>query len=106
MMPRPSDYLSPADMRRFRERSDVVGALLVLHAWAVIFGAMALFVAWPNPLSFVLALALIGARQLGLAILMHDAAHGLLFRTRAVNEWVGHWLCANPVATSMALYRP
>ena len=43
---------------------------------------MALFVWWPNPLTFVLAVMVIGARQLGLAILMHDAAHGLLFANR------------------------
>ena len=48
----------------------------------------------------------IGARQLGLAILMHDAAHGLLFANRRLNEWVGAWLCAAPVFTSLALYRP
>src|SRR6185295_19540860 len=45
-------------------------------------------------------------RQLGLAILMHDAAHGLLFANRRLNEWVGAWLCAAPVFTSLALYRP
>jgi len=37
---------------------------------------------------------------------MHDAAHGLLFANRRVNDWVGAWLCAYPVFTSLALYRP
>jgi fatty acid desaturase len=37
---------------------------------------------------------------------MHDAAHGLLFTNRRVNDWVGAWLCAYPVFTSLALYRP
>src|SRR3546814_16641446 len=48
----------------------------------------------------------IGGRQLGLAILMHDAAHGLLFRTRRWNEFAGQWLCAWPVGTDLTLYRP
>ena len=48
----------------------------------------------------------IGARQLGLAILMHDAAHGLLFANRRLNEWTATWLCASPVFTSLTLYRP
>jgi fatty acid desaturase len=30
---------------------------------------------WPNPFTFVLAVAIIGSRQLGIAILMHDGAH-------------------------------
>lgn len=105
-MTRVADLLAPDEVRRLRRRSDLVGAALVLHGWAVIFGAMALFAWWPNPLTFLAAVMLIGARQLGIAILMHDAAHGLLFATRGLNEWVGRWLCAYPVATDLDRYRP
>jgi fatty acid desaturase len=106
MLPRPDDYLTADQIRALGRKSDVVGALLVLHAWALIFGSMALFVWWPNPFTFLLAVMVIGTRQLGLAILMHDAAHGLLFANRRLNDWVGAWLCAYPVFTSLALYRP
>jgi hypothetical protein len=99
-------YLTADEIGRLRRKSDVVGALLVLHAWAVIVGAWALFVLWPNPLTFLAAVMIVGGRQLGVAILMHDAAHGLLFRNRRVNDWVGEWLCAYPVGADMALYRP
>ena len=44
-----------------REKSDLMGALLVLHAWALIGGSMALFVAWPNPFTFLLAVMVIVA---------------------------------------------
>ena len=59
-------------------RSDVRGLWCVAHAWLVIGASMALYALWPNPLTFVVAVILIGGRQLGLAILMHDAAHGVL----------------------------
>jgi fatty acid desaturase len=101
-----SDYLSFEQIRRLRGKSNAVGALLVLHACGLIGLAMALFVWWPNPLTFLAAVMVIGARQLGLAILMHDAAHGLLFANRRLNDWAGAWLCAYPVFTSLALYRP
>src|SRR6185437_9535317 len=81
-----SRLLTPEQVQRLRGKSGLVGALLMLHAWGLIFASMALFVAWPNPLSFVVAVMVIGARQLGLAILMHDAAHGLLFDDRRLNE--------------------
>ena len=100
-----SRLLTPEQVQRLRDKSDLVGALLVLHAWGLIFASMALFVAWPNPLTFVVAVMVIGARQLGLAILMHDAAHGLLFDNRRLNEWAATWLCAAPVFTSLQLYR-
>lgn len=98
--------LSPEQDAYLRRRSDAMGAWLVLHAWGVIALAMALFVAWPNPLSFVVAVVLIGGRQLGLAILMHDAAHRALFKTTALNDGVGAYLCGWPVGASLVLYRP
>jgi fatty acid desaturase len=103
---KPSDYLTAEQRLAVGAKSDLVGALLVLHAWALIIGSMALFVWWPNPFTFLLAVMVIGTRQLGLAILMHDAAHGLLFENRKLNEWVGMWFCAHPVFTSLQLYRP
>ena len=101
-----SDILTGAEIAQLRRRSDWVGAALVLHAWALILGAMELFALWPNPLTFLVAVMVIGGRQLGIAILMHDAAHGLLFSNRRANEWVATWLCAAPVFTSLQLYRP
>ena len=106
MLPKAADYLSQEAIRALGKRSDLVGALLILHAWALILGAMALFAIWPNPFTFLLAVMVIGTRQLGLAILMHDAAHGLLFENRKLNEWAATWLCAAPVFTSLPLYRP
>lgn len=105
-MSRIGTYLTLEQTRALGTKSNVAGALLVLHAWALIAGAMALFVWWPNPFTFLLAVMVIGGRQLGLAILMHDAAHGLLFADKRANDWVGTWLCAAPVFTSLALYRP
>ncbi|HSI02753.1 MAG TPA: fatty acid desaturase, partial [Reyranella sp.] len=98
---RASELLTPEQVQRLRGKSDLAGGLLVLHAWGLIFASMALFAWLPNPITFVLAVMVIGARQLGLAILMHDAAHGLLFESRRLNEWVGTWLCAAPVFTSL-----
>lgn len=101
-----SEFLAREEVRQLRRKSDLIGGLLVLHAWALIAGAMALFALWPNPLTLGVGVLVIGGRQLGLAILMHDAAHGLLFATRWLNEGAGKWLCAYPVVTDMMAYRP
>ena len=103
-MPTAGSYLSRDDLRLLRQRSDWRGAWMVVHAWGLIFGAMALFAWWPNPLTFLLAVMIVGARQLGLGILMHDGAHGLLFHDRRINDWVGNWLCAYPVALTGILW--
>src|ERR1019366_6203468 len=34
-----------------------------------------------------------------------EAAHGGLHANRAINEWIGKWLCAVPVGADLASYR-
>jgi fatty acid desaturase len=87
-------------------QSDLRSWISIGVDWALVFAAMALVAAWPNPLTIVLALFVIGARQLGLAVLMHEAAHRTLLRDRRLNDWVGNWLCAYPVWSDIAPYRP
>jgi fatty acid desaturase len=101
----PTKVFTPEEMAAVRARADFTGMLCVAHAWIVIGAAMAVYALWPNPLTFVAAVIVIGGRQLGLAILMHDAAHGVLTRTKWLNEWAGQWLCAYPVLGNMATYR-
>ena len=67
-------FLTTEEIRSLSARSDLWGVALLAHCWALILGALALFLWWPNVLTFLLALMVIGSRQLGLAILMHEAA--------------------------------
>ena len=101
---RPSDLFTPGDWAPFQTRSAWVGPLLVVHCWAVIALAVAVGVLWP--ILIPISVAVIGTRQLGLAILMHEAAHGGLSPERRPNDFLGHWLCAVPVGASLAAYRP
>jgi fatty acid desaturase len=86
--------------------SDWRSWLSVALNWALVAAAMALVAVWPHPLTVVFALFVIGARQLGFAVLMHEAAHRSLFRNRQMNDWVGNWLCAYPVWGDLVPYRP
>ncbi|MBT5518763.1 MAG: fatty acid desaturase family protein [Rhodobiaceae bacterium] len=95
----------PKVLDKLQRRSNLIGLALVAHSWAMIFGAMALFYVLPNPITFLLAIAIIGARQLGLAILMHDAAHNALFRTLSWNNWLSDALCGHPMMARTDAYR-
>lgn len=101
----PKTVFTPEEWGRLTARSDLLGLGMVVHAWALIGLAAALFAAFPNPLTWLVAVMVIGARQLGLAILMHEAAHGGLAKDRALNDWVGQWLCAAPVGADLTAYR-
>jgi len=102
----PKSIFTDAEWAPLAKRSTLRALGCVAHAYVLIIAAGALFIAWPNPLTFVLAVMIIGARQLGLAILMHDAAHGALSPSQKVNDWIGQWLCAGPVGADVMRYRP
>jgi len=72
----PKDYFTAEEWATLTPRSSWKGLALVAHCWAMIFAAGAMAVIWP--ITIPLAIMIIGARQLGLGILMHDAAHGAL----------------------------
>ncbi|HEX7552555.1 MAG TPA: hypothetical protein VF378_03315, partial [Geothrix sp.] len=74
----PKAYFAPQEWAPLSRRSRWKGLALLAHAWIVIGLAMAMAIAapgWWKLAAIPLAIAIIGARQLGLAILMHDAAH-------------------------------
>jgi fatty acid desaturase len=107
--PRWREALSREDIAALLEPADWRSWVSVAVDWGIVFAAMALVAAWPHlptlPLAIVFALFVIGARQLGLAVLMHEAAHRSLFSDRRVNDWVGSWLCAYPVWSDLHNYR-
>lgn len=103
--PSAASLLTPAQLSAVRTRSDGWGLALVAHAWGVMLGAAAVFVWWPNVLTFVLAVVLIGSRQLGLLILMHDGAHGSLCHTPWLNRLLAQLFCAWPTFADTDVYR-
>lgn len=87
------------------------GLWLSLHAWlmvALITGGTALLWQWhwlAGLIASPLAIALVGSRQLGLSILMHEAAHGLLHPKRRINNFAGQWLTGAATGSDLHSYR-
>jgi fatty acid desaturase len=102
---RARDFLDEDQLIAVRERVTWKGIALIAHAWALILGSIALVAWWPNPLIFLLAVGIIGSRQLGLAILMHDGAHGCLSADEKVNLTLSQWFCAYPIFAETRAYR-
>ncbi|MEH6827879.1 fatty acid desaturase, partial [Parasphingorhabdus sp.] len=87
------------------------GLWLTLHGWlmvALVTGGTALLWQWHWLAGLVvtpLALVLVGGRQLGLSILMHEAAHGLLHPKRKINNFAGQWLTGSATGSDLHSYR-
>lgn len=103
-MMKATDYLSREEIREFTERSDLMGWYSVLVNWALIVTVFAIVINWTNPVTLLLAILFLGGRQLGLAVLMHEAGHKTLFRTDKLNTTIGQWLCAYPVLGDVESY--
>ena len=99
------EYLPKTVVRRLAKRSNLWGAWLTFHVWAVIALAVAAYIIFPSPWVFAASFLVIGSRQHGLAILAHDTAHGVMFENKAINEWVGKYLFAAPYGGDMIAYR-
>ena len=56
------ELIGKDELVALRERVEWKGVALIVHAWAVILGSIALVAVFPNPLTYVLAVILIGSR--------------------------------------------
>ncbi|MFT5675428.1 MAG: fatty acid desaturase [Paraglaciecola sp.] len=98
------DILSRQEILDLQQKSNQKATLLVLTSWAWVAGAFCLVALLPNMLTVLLALLIIGGRQLSFAIFMHDCGHNSLFKTNRLNNIVGTWLAAAPVFSDLQTY--
>lgn len=94
------------EIRALSKKRPYMGFLLIAHCWMMIFAIWTLAVLFPHPLVWLLAVPLMGARQLGLAILNHEGAHYLLCKNRRLNDWLSDWVLNRPLfGASVVPYR-
>ncbi|WP_343579665.1 fatty acid desaturase family protein [Acinetobacter sp.] len=107
-----SDLFSREEITELTAKSDVQGSWAVFSTWAVIGGTFAAVAsswqylpAWGKLLMCIAALVILAGRQLALAIIMHDASHQSLFKTKWLNDTLTDWLCARPIWNDLHKYR-
>lgn len=105
------DLFSGEEIRALTERSDLMGAWAIVSTWSLIGATFVLMVfaarlPWWGALPLLaIGLAVLGSRQLALAVLVHEATHGTLFRTRRLNDRLTSWLCSAPIGLDLHKYR-
>ena len=88
-----------------RRIDDLRNAGTVALTWAQVAGTAAIALVVGHPLAWLASFVLMGAAHARMAILMHEAAHKLLFTAKRVTDAVGRWLAAYPALVPMELYR-
>lgn len=93
------------EIRDLRVVRDHRAWLTLAVNYGLVGASMALVAFVPNPFTVILALFIIGARQLGFAVVMHESSHHTLFRNRKLNDFAGNWLAGYPIYLSADMYR-
>ncbi|MEL6866801.1 MAG: fatty acid desaturase family protein [Bacteroidota bacterium] len=79
--------------------------LAMLGDWLIIALTIGLCIQYFHPLTYLLAILIIGARMHALAILMHDATHYRFLKNRQWNDTLTNWFTMYPIFTSIETYR-
>jgi fatty acid desaturase len=98
------NILTPEEYRAVTTASDWRGAMIVTWQWAAVTAIFAGAALWPNPVTVLLGIWLLGGRQLGFGVLTHECGHRTLFRSQRLNDFVGTWLTAPPTFNNMHAY--
>lgn len=101
-----STYLSREERKMLIEKSNWLAWRDIGFHYAWIVFAFGLVYVFPNPLTVVVSLFILGGKQLACAILMHDTSHFAVFKDKRTNDIVGQWLGAYPIFNNMLAYRP
>ena len=109
-----NEYLTKDEIKKLHEKSDFKGFLEIASVWFWVFFSFILVAIVPyfttSKIAFVasiiVALFIIGGKQLGCAIIMHDASHYSLFKTKKYNDWFGNFFGAYPIFNNIEQYRP
>lgn len=94
------------EVNQLMKKSDWLAAWEIIQTWLWIGGSMALVHFLPNIITVLIALWIIGGKQLACAIILHDAGHYSLFTSKQMNIVFGNWLGAYPIFHNVDQYRP
>ena len=100
------DYLSKEELAELRTARNAKALWMFVFNWVVIIACFAVLASTAHWLVKVLALFLLGGRQLGLGILLHECSHQAFFSSVRLNRFIGHWFAGMPMLIPFDFYRP
>ena len=81
-----------------------LAARIVLFDWFIIVATFVLLATYTNPITILLGVFVIGARQLGLGVTVHETGHRTFFSSATMNNFVGNWLAGYWIFSNKETY--
>ncbi len=72
---------------------------LIVWSWGVLILGLAVYVLFPNVLTFAFAFLVVTSRMGALLAVAHDAHHNAFLPNKKWNDLIAAWLCAYPVGS-------
>lgn len=98
-------YLTRQEVDALMQKSDWRAVLELATTWGWIAAAFALAGFFPNPFTILIALIILGGKQLACAIIMHDCSHNAYFTSARWNTLAGNWFGSYPIIQNVDQYR-
>ena len=98
------DILTAEEYADVTRKNNWLGARIIAFDWAVIAGTFYVVGNYPNPITILLAILILGGRQLGLGVIVHETGHRTLLTSRRLNDICGKWLAGYPVFSNKEAY--
>src|SRR4051812_32928894 len=98
-------FIDPKTLKMLSQVSPWRGVAQIFLEWLGIVVAIVICETHWNPFLYLLTIAWIGARQNGLAVMMHDAVHYRLLPNRVWNDWIGEIFASWPILITVNSYR-
>jgi fatty acid desaturase len=102
---RPDGRPAPPVRDELRRVPSLRNAISLVLLYAQTAAIVVLAVRIDNVFVWIAAFVLMGRTHAQFAAMMHEAAHRMLFRNKAVNDFVGRWLLGFPSFTPIDGYR-
>ena len=100
------DFISKDELRDLKKTNNYMASYLLLKNWVMAVALLALVAVYPNALTIIFAVVLLGGVQMAMGAFLHDCSHRAMFSNQKLNDVLGHWLGGMPVLVPMSFYRP
>jgi fatty acid desaturase len=97
--------LNNQELRNLSQISAIRSTFQIFLDWGLLLIIYTLNIYYPHPFLILVSIPFIARQQMAFLVLLHDGAHGRLYKSHRVNDFMTQFFLGSPVFFSLRLYR-